>query len=81
MDINYLLTSFDGGYIHQGCWGWGGDVAGTAGSRTWVAVQSRLLQYKPLNTLTEFPKDNIALLSGRGLGYGTQVPPLIIVSS
>ena len=20
-----LLTSFDGGYIHQGCWSWGGD--------------------------------------------------------
>ena len=22
-----LLTSLDGGYIHQGCWGWGGNVA------------------------------------------------------
>ena len=21
-----LLTSFDGGYIHQGCWSWGGTV-------------------------------------------------------
>ena len=29
-----FLTSFDGGYIHQGCWSWGGDVAGTAVSRT-----------------------------------------------
>ena len=28
-DIN-LLTSLDGGYIHQGCWGWGRNVAGTA---------------------------------------------------
>ena len=29
------------GNIHQGCWSWVGDVAGTAGSRTWFAVQSR----------------------------------------
>ena len=31
-----LLASFDGGYIHQGCWGWGQEesVAGTAESRT-----------------------------------------------
>ena len=36
--INFL-TSLDGGYCHQGCWGWGGDVAGTAGSRT--RVQSK----------------------------------------
>ena len=36
-----FLTSFDGGYIHQGCWSWGGDVAGTAVSRTQVAVQSQ----------------------------------------
>ena len=21
-----LLTSFDGGYIHQGCWSWDGDI-------------------------------------------------------
>ena len=36
-----VMTSFDGGYIHQGCWSWGGDVTGTAVSRTRVAVQSR----------------------------------------
>ena len=35
------MSSFDGDYINQGCWSWGGDVAGTAVSRTWVAVQSR----------------------------------------
>ena len=39
--IIHLLTSLDRGYIHQGCWGWGGNVAGTAVSRTRVAVQSR----------------------------------------
>ena len=36
-----MLTSLDGGYIHQGCWSWDGNVAGTAVSRTWVVVQSR----------------------------------------
>ena len=36
-----LLTSLDRGCIHQGCWGWVGNVAGTAVSRTRVAVQSR----------------------------------------
>ena len=30
----HLLTSLDGGYCHQGYWNWGGDIAGTAGSRT-----------------------------------------------
>ena len=30
INIIDLLTSFDVGYIHQGCWSWGGDVAGTA---------------------------------------------------
>ena len=27
--------------IYQGCWGWGGNIAGAAVSRTRVAVQSR----------------------------------------
>ena len=30
----YLLTSFNGWYVHQGCWSWGGDVARTVGSMT-----------------------------------------------
>ena len=39
--FHILLTSLDREQIHQGSWGWVGDVAGTAGSRTWVAGQSR----------------------------------------
>ena len=37
-----LLTCFDGGCIHQGCWGWGQEesVAGTVVSRIRVAFQS-----------------------------------------
>ena len=37
----HLLISLDGGYIHQGCWGCGGNVAGTAVSRIRFAVQSQ----------------------------------------
>ena len=36
-----IIYKFDRGYIHQGCLGWGGNVAGTAVSRTRVAVQSQ----------------------------------------
>ena len=41
--INILswLTSIDEGCTHQGSWGRVGDVAGTAMSKTQVAVQSR----------------------------------------
>ena len=35
------LTSADEGCTHQGSWGWVGDVAGTAMSKTRVAVQSQ----------------------------------------
>ena len=35
------LTSIDEGCTHQGSWGQVGDVAGTAMSKTQVAVQSR----------------------------------------
>ena len=38
--VSQLLTSLDRGYYHQGCWSWGGDVAGTAGSRTWLKCKA-----------------------------------------
>ena len=47
-----LLTSFDGGYIHQGCWSWGGDVAGTAGSRDMgCSAKPRAGKHSPFNFL------------------------------
>ena len=40
MMIYRWLTSIDEGCTHQGSWDWVGDVAGTAVSKTRVAVQS-----------------------------------------
>ena len=39
--LHSTYTLADGRYINQGCWSWGEDVAGTALSRTRVALQSR----------------------------------------